>query len=350
MLANTRMSRRSFLVGVAGFSVVPVLHHNQSMSPLPPVRMAFVGLGAVGHEYLAQALGAGVEVLACCDLRQDALRRAFDTLSVSNVDPLVVTDYRDLLRFDGVDAVAVATPIASRSSIVRHAIAARKHVFVQSPYSLDSGDAAKICEDAMREKRLLMHASSLWGWDLDSIVNAFQRRVFGPALHVRALHGSKSPDWRSATDGILDAASVIARLIPEATPTQLTSLPSTIMAGRRVEITYDALGGRPRASICNRRLRVSSPAENFLHVDIQGLVRSWSLTVESRPAEEGSEPSPVAIHSFLNQIRGSKSKEWHNRSREALDLCRVAIAMHASTAEGRTVNVAESARVSRRAV
>jgi hypothetical protein len=340
MLTDVRISRRSFLIGVAGFGVIPVLHDRHSMFCDPPTRLAFVGMGSAGNAFVAQTLHANAEVVACCDVRPDVFRQTLDTLSASNVHPVFVTDYRELLCLKGVDAIVVATPVDSRASIVRDAIAARKHVFVRSPYSLDLAEATNIFEDSVKKKRLLMHASSVWGWDLDSIVTTLRHLRIGPAVEVNAFHGAKSAYGKSATDTLLDTASVVARLIPGATPETLTTLPFVGQMGQRLEMSYSTPHGRARTAITSRRLRADLSAEHELRLGIRSFARSWTVQVESLAVDDSRHFSPDAIHSFLNQIHDNNSTEWRAKNSEALDLCRIAIAIQASTIDRRTVSVA----------
>ena len=66
------------------------------------------------------------------------------------------TDYRELLKAPGVDAVAIATPVSTHFEIAMAAIEAGKHVLVEKPIAANSGDAARLIDAAARRRVVLM--------------------------------------------------------------------------------------------------------------------------------------------------------------------------------------------------
>ncbi len=70
--------------------------------------------------------------------------------------PRGFVDYRDLLAWDGVDAVSIVTPTDSHFSIAMDAIAAGKHVLCEKPLTLRAGEARTLLEAA--ERRGVVHA------------------------------------------------------------------------------------------------------------------------------------------------------------------------------------------------
>jgi predicted dehydrogenase len=95
---------------------------------------------------------AGSRVVAVSDLRDERLERVRDRY------PAVRTtgDYRRLLADPAVDAVVVATPVASHYRLAMAAIEAGKHVLVEKPLALGSAEAAALIEAARRRGLVLM--------------------------------------------------------------------------------------------------------------------------------------------------------------------------------------------------
>lgn len=91
-------------------------------------------------------------VRTVCDLSESRLAgiaRRYPTLQLT-------TDYHDALRDPAVDAVVIATPVATHAGLVREALEAGKHVWVEKPLALDSAAARRLTELAARKHRVLM--------------------------------------------------------------------------------------------------------------------------------------------------------------------------------------------------
>ncbi|USX53102.1 Gfo/Idh/MocA family protein [Lentzea sp. HUAS12] len=100
-----------------------------------PIRLAVVGLGAMGTRMLAAARShPGYTVVAGVDVAPRTL------------DVPVVTSLDDVLS--DVDAVYVSTPPASHAELVLKAFAAGKAVFCEKPLAVDLAEARALAEAA----------------------------------------------------------------------------------------------------------------------------------------------------------------------------------------------------------
>lgn len=100
------------------------------------VRVASIGLGWWGKE-LARAAGkAGVEV-ATCFARTPAAREEF----ASEFDCAAASSLDEVLGDDSIDGVLIATSHGSHREMVEAVTAAGKHVFIEKPLALSTGDA-----------------------------------------------------------------------------------------------------------------------------------------------------------------------------------------------------------------
>jgi predicted dehydrogenase len=117
-----------------------------------------VGVGVIGCGYWGPNLvrnfveAAGSRVIAVSDLSPERLA------SIGRRYPAVetTTDYRDLLRDSRVDAVVVATPVATHFELALAALEAGKHVLVEKPLGASAAEAAGLVEAAARRRRVLM--------------------------------------------------------------------------------------------------------------------------------------------------------------------------------------------------
>jgi predicted dehydrogenase len=66
------------------------------------------------------------------------------------------SDYQGLLKEDGLDAIAIATPVHTHYDIAKQALEADKHVLVEKPLTYTSEQAAALIELADRNNKVLM--------------------------------------------------------------------------------------------------------------------------------------------------------------------------------------------------
>ena len=120
---------------------------------LRETRLALIGFGYWGPNLLRNfSATAGISVTTVCDA--DAARLA--TARVAAPWLAVTADLRSVLEDTGVDAVAIATPVASHYGIALAALAAGKHVFIEKPITRTRFEAARLIEAAAAGGRVLM--------------------------------------------------------------------------------------------------------------------------------------------------------------------------------------------------
>jgi len=140
MPASKPINRRQFLersplVAAAATAAVGATRAaaqvNSSVGVSPtPVRLAFLGVGIRGNLLMEAAAGIpGVQLLAAADCYQGHLDRARELY------PQVATtgDYATLLSRGDVDAVVIAAPDHWHLPMLKDALAAGKHVYVEKP-------------------------------------------------------------------------------------------------------------------------------------------------------------------------------------------------------------------------
>jgi predicted dehydrogenase len=117
-----------------------------------PVSIGVVGLGSWGGR-LARTLDESphAELRWLCDQRPVLrLRRN------SGSGPSFTLELDDLLSDETLDAVALATPPATRAALVRRALDADKHVYVEGPLAVHGEEAHELMRHATRRNRRLM--------------------------------------------------------------------------------------------------------------------------------------------------------------------------------------------------
>jgi predicted dehydrogenase len=111
-----------------------------------------IGIGVVGYGYWGPNL-----VRNLCDIPAARLRWVCDLKTerlagvrsrYPSVD--ITEDYNELLNDPKVDAIAIATPVASHFRMAMKALEAGKHVFVEKPIAATARDAERLVEEADR--------------------------------------------------------------------------------------------------------------------------------------------------------------------------------------------------------
>ena len=117
------------------------------------VGVAVVGLGYWGPNLVRnfqELPEATVEFV--CDARPDALR----PMIARYPGIRATTELEDVLDDDRVEAVAIATPVATHAELATLALDAGKHVFVEKPLAVSSAEAEALVQRAAEVDRVLM--------------------------------------------------------------------------------------------------------------------------------------------------------------------------------------------------
>ena len=122
-----------------------------------PVRIGVVGLGYWGPN-IARNLDAipGCELAWCCDTSPEARARVAQRFPGTRM----AEDIGELLGDPTLDAVAVATPVATHGELAARVIEAGKHCFVEKPLA-QSVAAAEPAVAAARERGLVLMVGHL---------------------------------------------------------------------------------------------------------------------------------------------------------------------------------------------
>lgn len=117
-----------------------------------PLRTAVIGCGYWGPNHVRNLHELPEAELAwVCDIcqeRLDAMRQRYPGVRTT-------CDYADMLRSD-VDAVVIATPVASHARLAMDCLQAGKHVLIEKPIATSSHEAAQIVAEGDRRGLVVM--------------------------------------------------------------------------------------------------------------------------------------------------------------------------------------------------
>ncbi|MBI4474335.1 MAG: Gfo/Idh/MocA family oxidoreductase [Acidobacteria bacterium] len=129
----------------------------KARSPRPAPQLAIVGTGQWGKNLVRNFHDLGA-LGAVCDTDPERLS-AWESIYPNCK---AFTSYAQVLKDDGIDAVAIATPVESHAEMVREALLAGKDVFVEKPLCLSVSRGRELVDLARERDRILMVGHLLW--------------------------------------------------------------------------------------------------------------------------------------------------------------------------------------------
>ena len=176
------------------------------------IRIAVVGLGFMGKTHLGIYNSLpNVEISALCDKLVDRVNlKSLDAggnieSSAGSVDFSSVakfTDFDEMLKKGGFDAVDITLPTDIHVEFAVKALKAGYHVFVEKPLALDYESAMKVATAAEECGKICSVGQCLRFWPAyTEVKKIIDSREFGSILHAELGRYSPPPSW--ATEGWL---------------------------------------------------------------------------------------------------------------------------------------------------
>ena len=118
-----------------------------------PVRVAVVGLGYWGPNLVRNLHELpDADLVAACDLRPEMLEK----IARRYPGVPVTTSFEEIVQDDSIEAICIATPVATHHPLALAALNAQKHVFIEKPLAASADQAAELVAQARRCDRVLM--------------------------------------------------------------------------------------------------------------------------------------------------------------------------------------------------
>ena len=154
--SNNTGNRRRFLGSSAGVAA-SMLSLGGAPVGSPEIRVGVIGVRARGRQLIKRLVSLdGVSVSSICDIDPAQASRAAGELRDLQSSPFrVERDYQRLLASGDVDSVVIATPDHWHARMCIDALAAGKHVFVETPLSHKVDETAAILGAASQSDRVL---------------------------------------------------------------------------------------------------------------------------------------------------------------------------------------------------
>lgn len=168
---------------------------------LPPLGVGLAGLGRAGMFHLERiSLRDDCQVLTAYDPSAEATRKAAGLIAHS------APGWHDLLADARVELVLLATPPASHAPLAIEALAAGKHVLVETPLAITRTEADAVLAAARRAGRSVIVAQTRrWEPDFRAVLNESRRLgqlqiIKHINWHYAPVAPSRNPERAHATD------------------------------------------------------------------------------------------------------------------------------------------------------
>ena len=121
------------------------------MNRIGKPKIAIIGCGYWGMNLVRNFHELGVLEMVCDENQSslDKVKHLYPTIQTTN-------NYKDVLKSDHIQGVAVATPASTHFKIATEILQRRKDLFVEKPLSLKLNDGIKLVEQASSGKNILM--------------------------------------------------------------------------------------------------------------------------------------------------------------------------------------------------
>jgi predicted dehydrogenase len=205
-MSDQALSRRGFLgtsaAGLAlGGPAAAAGRANERLS------VGIVGPGGRGHSLLktffAVCQGQKAELTVVCDLWTRNRERAAATVKqATGKDPRRFTHLEDMLAWEGLDAVIIATPDHAHAQQLVRCLKAGKHVYCEKPFA-NVLDEASTAVDIWRQSDRVVTLGTQRRSDprYQAAAELMRTGVLGPVVQVEVVQNHYSPyRWRRDAD------------------------------------------------------------------------------------------------------------------------------------------------------
>jgi len=269
--------------------------------------IAVVGIGQWGKN-LIRCFDECTTIKYCCHTGSS---QNADWMSERFPEITLTESYERILRDETVDAVVVATPVSTHATLVRRALQANKHVFVEKPLTNSAAEARSLVElAANRDLSLFTGYVFLYA---PAMQRFFEELQTDPPTHIRATwqkFGSFAApiEYSLACHDIAIGAFLYGETFTEATVTERVGIISDAdILGVKYETeskdqltaSYDRTARSKQKSV----IVVTESGKRYEFVNDR-LYELHQETYRDLTPESVREPLSAECHAFVKWIEG----------------------------------------------
>ena len=152
------------------------------------MKLAIVGLGHWGPRLIPKFLRhPKLETMYCYDVDEARIAK----VKQEYPDVVAASGYNDILENENIDAVIVATPVASHFAIAKQALENGKHVLVEKPLTNSQADAETLVKLASTHNlKLMVDHIMVYSGAVRKIKELIKNDVIGDVLYIDAVRAN----------------------------------------------------------------------------------------------------------------------------------------------------------------
>jgi predicted dehydrogenase len=203
-----------------------------------PINVGLLGFGMAGRIFHASTISCipGLRLSKVRETKEpnkEIIRQRYPETAIVDTTEAILND-------EDIDLVVIATPNLTHFSLVKQALLAGKHVVVDKPFTVTSGEAVELIELAKAKNKLLsVYHNRRWDSDFQTVQKVIQSGLLGKLaeceIHYDRFRNSLRPDtWKE--DGALGTGVLYdlgSHLVDQAQV--LFGLPARITADLRTQ-------------------------------------------------------------------------------------------------------------------
>jgi UDP-N-acetyl-2-amino-2-deoxyglucuronate dehydrogenase len=161
------------------------------------IKYALIGCGRIAPNHLAAALSNGLDIVAVCDMVPEHMEKVLQQVAEAERGNIHrYTDYKQLLKEEKPDLVAIATESGKHAGIGLDVLQARCHAIIEKPIALSIQEADRLIDTADKYRLVLCAChQNRFNKSVQKIREALEAGRFG-----RLMHGAAHIRWNRGRD------------------------------------------------------------------------------------------------------------------------------------------------------
>ena len=151
------------------------------------IKVGIIGTGNISGAHMGgyKALGDRVEVVACCDINEEKVKRYAEKHGI----PRTYTDYNEMMAKEDLDCVSVCTWNAAHKGATIAALRGGANVICEKPMAMNAAEAEEMLAAAKETGKLLQIGFvRRFGKDADTIRQFTDAGVMGDVYYAKATY------------------------------------------------------------------------------------------------------------------------------------------------------------------
>jgi predicted dehydrogenase len=158
------------------------------------IKIGVMGAGFISDYHIPGLQSAGADVAAVYSRREENARHQAEKYGI----PAVTSDYKEILKRDDIQAVAILTPDFTHKELALEAAKAGKGILLQKPMALDSKECREIIT-AAEEFNVQLYVSFMHRYfeEVEMAQDLLAENALGRVLSIRQRNATPGANWAS---------------------------------------------------------------------------------------------------------------------------------------------------------